>query len=218
MKKIKKSYKKIIHEEKVKESAPLPHQSAKEEGLQDTISRIIPNWIDVLVKPEETFKREKPITNLKTGVIYTIFGFIILGIISGILSMSLFGIPGIVLSAIFAPILGLVVLLIYATGYFAMAKILGGAGTFGAQYFVVAIVLSPILVLNSIVGIIPLAGGYLALLVGLYAMYPLTLGIKEAHQLNLLKSVIAMLIPTIILTILFAILLSPAGEAAPMSV
>ncbi|MEM2974182.1 MAG: YIP1 family protein, partial [Candidatus Micrarchaeia archaeon] len=91
-----------------------------------------------------------------------------------------------------------------------MAKILGGKGDYGVQFGYYGMLMAPVIVINAVLTFVPIVGGLVGLLVALYALYLLTISIKEAHQLDTSKAVLAWLIPAIVISIVAMIIFGAA--------
>jgi len=185
--------------------------------------RIPELWMNAITKPAETFKKEKKNAKLLDGVIhYFIAGFIV-GLITTVISIFLilfhqipneylsYGAGVIMLMSIFYPIIYPVFLIIatlfLACIFFVMAKILGGKGNFGTQYYLWAIFYAPIIIIINLISLIPIIGNFISLAILIYALYLLTLSIKEAHELDTIKAILVWLIPGIVIAIIIVLLI-----------
>jgi hypothetical protein len=183
--------------------------------------RIPELWMNAITKPAETFKSEKRNAKLLDGVIhYSIAGFIV-GLIATVMfilsvlflqiylpydAWSIMLIP--IFYPIIYPIFLIVITLILAGIFFIMAKILGGKGNFETQYYLLAIFHAPIIIIISSLSLIPIIGYFISLVIHIYALYLLTLSIREAHELDTAKAVLTWLIPGLIIIILLIIFMS----------
>lgn len=113
------------------------------------------------------------------------------------------------LAIIIMPIIGALVTVVgsfigYGIMYF-VAKLLGGTGTFDANYFLGAKLLVPLIVANIIVGllgIVPLIGALVNLIWFFYSVYLTVVLVSTANKLNMLKSLIVVILPIILIVIL----------------
>ena len=187
--------------------------------------RIPSLWINALIKPKETFKNEKKNAKLVDGIIHILLAGFIIGLIISILSILFafllpFGgfpfsgfegyyvgsvIVSLLFYLIFYPIVVVIGTLILAGIFFIIARIQGGEGSFDTQYYLGAIFYAPIMIISSIISLIPCIGAIISLAIFIYALYLLTLSIKEAHGLDTLKAVITWLVPGIVIGAILAI-------------
>ncbi|MFH1750651.1 MAG: Yip1 family protein [Candidatus Micrarchaeota archaeon] len=190
-------------------------------------------WKFVLTNPKETFTAEKKnasfpnaikhvaISGAIAGLFFTVM-VVILGAVAisilpkgtNNLSFSALGLAGVfllilypLLFSLFATALSLVINAIN----FVLGKILGGKGSFSEQYYLYAIFTSPLLLINFLVLMIPIAGFFLIWLSGLftvaYGVYLLYLSLKEAHQIPELNAV-AITLFSLLIPIVAGVILS----------
>lgn len=158
-------------------------------------------WIPALTKPGETFSKLKGKASLVDAVIV----MAVVGLISGILMGLLAGPVGIIGGAIGGAIGAVIMSLVGVGVVWLIAKLLGGKGEFTQQYYVFTLFWAPITLINGVLGLVPVIGSLVSGLLSLYALYPLTLSIKQVHKLDTLKAVLAWLIPGIVLAIIAVI-------------
>jgi len=176
-------------------------------------------YLKVLIKPSEVFKQEKEKASIKKALlIYLIVDFIV-GVIYTIgisfnpqinFALRLIGAflpvpPQLIKTALIVfylvifPILSIILVSIFALIGFIIAKILKGQGSyrvflyFGALYYV------PLGIIVAILSQIPNISQYVPYIVGLCAVYPFTIAIKEAFNLSSKKAIHVWLIPCIII-------------------
>lgn len=118
----------------------------------------------------------------------------------GITGVSLFFM--ILLYTIIASILGLI---IGSAILFLFAKIFKGKGSYVAQTYAISLPSSAVILISYVVGWIPVLGGIIGILAGLWCLYPLTIVLRETHQYTTGKAVLTWLIPTIIVLVIFII-------------
>ncbi|MCD6477929.1 MAG: YIP1 family protein [Candidatus Aenigmarchaeota archaeon] len=174
-------------------------------------------WKDVLVKPAETFKKQEKKADLGEGVKHIGIAGIITGFIVGLAAaagltvagsmfgLSTFGaaagIGAFLISLILTPIVAVIMWLIWSGVLYIFAMIFGGKGSYTTQSYLIAIYTAPLMIITGIIGLIPVAGGAINFLIGLYSLYLLTLALKQAHKVTTERAVIIWLIPVIIVAI-----------------
>jgi hypothetical protein len=176
----------------------------------------IKTWKEVIQRPSE-FYREMP----KTGgygdpLTFAASSFIIYGLLSALLAALFgrgmymggmyggmyegvreFGFSTILGIVIMAPIAGIISLFIEAAILYIVYKILGGTGTYEGTVRFVSYA-TAVLLLTWI----PIVGWIL----GLYGLYLQIIGGMYVHNVSMGKSIIAVLLPAILLTIFVAII------------
>ncbi|MFQ5405531.1 MAG: YIP1 family protein [Candidatus Micrarchaeia archaeon] len=169
-------------------------------------------WKSALLKPKETFAKEKANASLTEGVkqiaVAAAAGGLVVGLI--ILVISLLGGPAGLVAGLIGVVGGVAGAVIFAVIFsligngitWIIAKVLGGAGSFSTQYYVAALYTAPVILANIALGIIPVIGSLVGLLVGLYSIYLSVLMVKEVHQMSTLKAAVVVLLPAITLGIL----------------
>ncbi len=113
------------------------------------------------------------------------------------------------LAIIIMPLVGAFLVIVgsfigYGIMYF-VAKLLGGTGTFDANYFLGAKLLVPVIVANVIVGllgIVPLLGALINLVWFFYSVYLTIVLVSTANKLSMLKSLVVVILPIILVIIL----------------
>ncbi len=148
-------------------------------------------WKSAVMSPKETFAKEKANASIMGGAKQLAVGGAIAGFVTGLFTFN--PISMVVMSILFAIIMPIALLI--GTGiYWIFAKLLGGKGSFSAQYYVTALYAAPL----SIPGAIPIVG----MLVGLYEIYLAFLTIREVHELSTGKTIAVLLIPALIVIVL----------------
>jgi hypothetical protein len=183
-------------------------------------------WFEGLFTPLKTFPAIKREANMKDAVLYIIIASAIYGVIGGILiallpatTMTLgytmlaamMGISMVTLAVLFVilMIIGAVIGLFVQTAIFHLFAYLFGAkgsGGFTKQLYLNAVFRSALLII-MIVAFVPLLGWLLAVLLGLYSLFPLTVAIREAYDFTWGKAVLTWLIPTIIIAVIYVVFL-----------
>ena len=160
------------------------------------------------------------IAGLIAGLVSGFFTFLlnIFNPIAAIFSLILI----IVLTPIFSVIFGF----IWQGILYLLAKVFGGKGTYAQQFYLAALPISIVMILNGAVSWIPIAGTLLGFLIGIYGLYVQYVVIKELHGLSTGKALAVVLIPVfvvvaivVVISILAAVLLASlllgaAGGAA----
>ncbi len=147
--------------------------------------------ITVLTKPSKaSFELAKGMVNTTN----TLIGLVIAGAINGLLVGFRSGVGGLVVGLIFGPIITLIGYYVGSAILWVVAKVLGGKGDFMLQANLLATFVVPLFVVNLILGLIPVVGALIMLLVNLYWLYLTTLGLQVIHGYTTLKAVLTWLI------------------------
>jgi hypothetical protein len=195
----------------------LQRKGGNEMGMFET-------WINALKMPADTFRKETNKGGIADGAKNLLIAGLIAGFITGI---GIFLIPGVadVLSllggfgagigamAFIAALIGMPIMLIiqwFIIGiiYYIFAKIFGGKGTYTNQIYLMALYMAPIAIIQAILALIYVpvgsftVGAILGWIVSLYALYPLTMALKEAHAYDTMKAVATWLVPLVIILVL----------------
>lgn len=173
---------------------------------------MIDTWIGVLKAPEETMAAEKVKASIMGGIVNYVIASLIIGIPVGVIvalaSVLLSTIPGLgeifgifgMLAIVLVPIAAIIFIvigsLILNLILWIAAKIVGGSGSFGTQYYLLSIIAVPVLVaylvayiVMFVLMLIPIIGIIIGMLImGLIMGYIAIIGImayvsalKEAH-------------------------------------
>jgi len=181
-------------------------------------------WIETLLSPGTAFPKMVKNANLGAGIQHLAVGYLIYGIllfiaatlfgtmVGSALGMG-FGTGSGIIATVIGIIIGIIFGLIAAGIIWVFAKLLGGTGSYGAQLHMTSAPLAFVLVLQGILSFIPFVGPIIGALISLYYLYPLTLAIKEAHNLSTLKALAAWVLPIIIVFVLLAIFAAILGAA-----
>ena len=194
---------------------------------------------EIILHPREKMGSEVKKTNMEWAhKRFAIYGAII-GLLLGVGVAVLGGIIGAVagnaaqnnlvfgliaglglLAVIIMPIvMALVTLIGSYIGYgvmYLVAKVVGGTGTFEANYFLGAKLLVPMIVANiivSILGVIPLIGALINVAWFFYTLYLMVILVSVANKLSTMKSVVVVLLPMIIVFVLGGIIAGAALAA-----
>ena len=178
---------------------------------------MINTWINAFIKPKETFAKEKANASLSKGFLY----YLIAGLISAVILFlavsffpAIYSVYGAQSSSIFTVIMIRTVLIVFniiTIGmFFAIAKLLGGKGSFTSLFYLASLYAVPI----ALISWIP----YLVVLAILYAYYLLYLAVKESQELAGGKAVAVTLISIILVILLGFIIGLPAIIAKASSI
>jgi hypothetical protein len=127
-------------------------------------------------------------------------GNLISGIIGGFCG-ALFGVP-------FSFLIGSGI-------YWLVAKLLGGNGSYEEQTYLLGTFTAPLMIVNGIISIIPIAGGCIAILISIYTLVLTYFALKVAHEFTSGKAIATLLIPLLIGILLGCCII--AGVIAMMS-
>lgn len=172
----------------------------------------------------KTFAIYGAVIGFLIGILFAVFASI-LGAAGAVLgagqnpivsSIAGLGLAAIIVMPILMAILSIVGAAIGYGLYFLIAKLLGGTGTFEQNYYLGSRLLWPLLagyILVSIIGIIltmihPLLGMIINLAWLLYMFYLTIVLIAVANAISKLRAFVVWLIPLIILTLLFVVVLA----------
>jgi len=174
-------------------------------------------WKDALVKPAETFSKEEKKADFGKGIKHIGIAGIIAGVILGIAAMagltltgSVFGLGSLgagagigtfLLLLVITPIYFVISWLIGSGIIYIFAMIFGGKGGYETQSYLIAIYAAPLSIISAILILVPVAGPIVNFLIGLYALYLLTLALKQAHKVTTGKAVLIWIIPVAIVAI-----------------
>lgn len=89
-----------------------------------------------------------------------------------------------------------------------VAKVLGGVGEYGRYAYLNATFMAPLAILSSLLGLIPFAGGCIALFVYIYQLVLTYYATKVEHQLSSGRAIIVVLFPVILILLLVACFLT----------
>ena len=173
---------------------------------------MIDTWIGILTKPEETMAAEKANANIVGGLINVVIASVIVAIIAGVIMAIITAIssliPGLgniagalgVIAIIVVPI-GIVITCVIGSlllnlFFWGAAKILGGNGSFGTQYYLLSLIAVPMVVISivaMIIGVVLAIIPFIGIIIGMLLMYLISgyisiilmaayiAAIKEAH-------------------------------------
>ncbi len=88
-----------------------------------------------------------------------------------------------------------------------LAKMFSGTGTFMTYAFLLSLIWVPLGSIGAVLGLIPFAGGLIALAIGIFEIYLAILATASAHRLPMDRATWVVLIPVIVAVILAFLLL-----------
>jgi hypothetical protein len=177
-----------------------PEPAINQAGLMDVVN----SWIAAVTRPSvQTYAAEVPRTSqnrliMSIGIVTVIDA--LAGLVQGIFSGHAVG--QFLYSLIFTPVM----YLISAGAFYAGAKIMKGTGTFLEWAWVASTIWAPVSIINGLLGIIPVLGGLVAIVVSLYSIYLYYLAIQGVHRLDGSNAIIAMIIGAVIYVIGFVVI------------
>ena len=184
---------------------------------------MIDTWIGAFTKPADTFKKESKNATIGKGAVNFLIGFFVYGLILGIIAMigvgatmSAFGLGAgagilvLLMCVIGYPIIGLICAFIGVGILHLVAGLFGGKGNYGTLFGYMGMYTAPLLIISGILMIIPIVGGLVSLLLGLYSLYLLTVAIRENYGLTTMKAVLVWIVPSIVVAILATLFVGAA--------
>ena len=115
---------------------------------------------------------------------------------------NLIGGGGLVFTLVFTLFAAVIGFFIGVGIIYLLGRAFGGTGTFGEMAYNIALYSAPLTVLAALFGIIPIVGGLVALLLGIYQIYLNWLSIQAGMNLPGSKALWVILIPLIVVVIL----------------
>lgn len=182
-------------------------------------------WINALTKPVDTFAKEKGKADWTEAVKHLAVAGVISGIIAGLaawagltavglLGGKLFGAAAgatigamaFVAAIIMTPITMIIGWIISSGILYIFALLFGAKGNFKTQSYLIALYLAPVMLITTVIGLVPIIGGIVNLLIALWSLYLLTMALKTAHGYSAGRAVATWLLPVIVVVIIFALL------------
>ena len=210
MAKARKSAKKRVARRSQKKAAPKVAAS-KAAGMFSGLdfAGVFELWKTALTNPEKAVSSQLGKAGYAKGILMLCLAGALYAVISAILTMNFFVLAlGPAMFAVMVPVL----VLFGAAVVFAFAKILGGKGSLREQFYVSAVLLSPIILLMAcakVLLIVPIIGFLLkaaALFVlEVYALYQVTLALRSIHGFSTIRAILSWLLPLLIVTIVVVI-------------
>lgn len=163
-------------------------------------------WKTALINPEKAISSQFGKAGYAKGILMLCLAGALYAVISAILTVNFVVLalgPG--MFAVMVPL----TILFGAAVVFAFAKILGGKGGLREQFYVSAVLLSPIVLLMAcakVLLIVPIIGFLLKAAVlfvlEVYALYQITLALRDIHGFSTMRAILSWLLPLLIMAII----------------
>jgi hypothetical protein len=170
--------------------------------------QMINGSIAVLTRPSASTFEEHEQNNLGWALIYSLIAGVINAIINWVGSLvfpqqvdmpgmepgmaaAQPGLFGLIIGSLIGTTIGL---LIYWGIVYGLGRAFGGTGAFGELAYGFALFSAPLTVLGTLVGIIPVVGGFISLAVAIYSLYLTYLAIQSGMNLPANKALYVVLI------------------------
>ena len=191
------------------------------------LQSILQTWINVLTKPgEEVFaaEREKSSATLSTALLWIIAASVITALL-GALQATIYSSPmggfGQIVDLLPAElqnelgtaeeagasggaafnfaliIFGPIFFLIGVGVYHLIATVLGGRGQYGRYAYLSATYSAPLMIVGSVLGFIPVLGGCLSLILGIYQFVLTYYAVKVEYRLSQGRAIVVVVIPVL---------------------
>ena len=167
--------------------------------MSEFIDEFIETWKKVLTTPSDFFKEMPTSGGYGDPLKFAVINYILAGI-----GLTLISLGSAFFMILFLPIVGIIWLFISGAILYICFKIVGGSGSYEGTVRM----LSYVSAVNAVAWI-PILGW----IVALYAIYLKIVGGTFVHDITTLRSVIAIFIPLIVLTIIVALLIAMVGAA-----
>lgn len=172
---------------------------------------------EVLMHPDAALDAQvaKKEGGLTEGVTNMLMAYLVFAIPMTLLSMVLglgagaMGIAGALMSGAIIVGMGLVGSLVVVAIYFVVAYLLGGRAPYGKLYYLVSLIMAPVMVLQ-LVGIVPLLGTLVSIVISIYALWLLTKLFEKLYKFGLIKAIAVWLVPLVIAVIVLVLILGVA--------
>ncbi len=186
--------------------------SGNEFNLADPAGSFVSTLQRVVTIPASFFGALQRRGDFVSPLAFAVICFVISGVLGGILGLAFDrGIGGLLSSIVLTPILATIFLFVWAAILHVLVLVFVKPSNSGFEAtFRTAAYTFP---LSGLVSWIPFVGGFVGLLVSLYAVYLNIVGIREMHSTTMGSAVLVVLIPVVVLTILIACLLLTVGIA-----
>ncbi len=189
------------------------------------LQSIFQTWVNVLTKPGEAVfaaEREKTSATLSTGLLWIIAASVITALL-GALQSSIYssamggfgqivdmlpsdiqgefgsiaetGAAGGAAFSFAAIILGPIFFLIGVGIYHLIATVLGGRGQYGRYAYLTATYSAPLMIVGSVLGFIPVLGGCLSLILGIYQFVLTYYAVKVEYGLSQGRAIVVVFVP-----------------------
>src|SRR5262249_12961656 len=166
--------------------------SLNKEGPMFDFQTMFNSSMAVLQHPSVATFEEHEKNDLQSATIYVAIGGLISGVFAAVRAAMQ---QGSVASGIIGGILRAIIRFYYHLGHwYLLGRAFGGTGTLGQLVYELSLVQAPLTAVSSLLALIPVVGGILALLLALYNIYLTYLGIQSGMNLPRDKAVIVMVI------------------------
>jgi hypothetical protein len=186
-----------------------------------SLSELFQRWqVVIMGRSVPTFDEQKPAAswpNIWLGlaiyaVIRGIFGAINTAIYPTVRIGTTVVSAGSPVSSFFGSVIGAFIGFFVAAGIlYLLAKMFNGTGTFMTYAFLLSLIWVPLGSIGAVVGLIPVIGAILSLLIGIFEIYLAILATASAHRLPMDRATWVVLIPVIVAVVLGFILLAIAA-------
>jgi hypothetical protein len=171
----------------------------EEVNMSEFIDEFIGTWKKVITTPGNFFKEMPTSGGYGEPLKFAVVNYIIAGI-----GLTLVSLGGAFFMIVATPIIGIIWLFIIGAILYVCFKIVGGSGSYEGTVRM----LSYVSAVNAVVWI-PIIGQ----IIGLYAIYLWIVGGTFVHNITTMRSVIAILIPIVVMTIIAVLLVVVLGAA-----
>jgi hypothetical protein len=176
-------------------------------------------WRKALTQPSAaTFEEleRHPLVTMQNALIWDAIAGFIGGLLGGLIGMVTkdAGVGSVFTGALFGALFGVIGLLIYALIVYAICKAQGGTGTFEIQVALLGTFVPPLLLISTLLGQIPVLGGIIGLVLGIYQMYLYIVATQAAQNVTMGKAALAVLLPGLL--VLCCIVIFGFGLAAAL--
>jgi hypothetical protein len=174
----------------------------------------------VLTSPSVSVFEEHEKNDLGAATIYTVIAAVINGILSAI-ALNMQGMGGSLVAGVIGGVIGtLISSYIYWGIVFLLGRAFQGTGEFGELAYNFSLFTVPLSILGSILALIPVVGGIISLVVGIYSLYLTYLAIQAGMNLPSNKALYVILILFAIVAVIicgiFALIAAMFTAAANM--
>jgi hypothetical protein len=166
-------------------------------------------WLRAITQPRlatyQALLEEEPNPTFGKAAGWMALAGLIAGIISGLLLLIAGGQPlelvltNLICGLIAVPILAVIGFAIGSAILLAIAKLLGGEGTFDQQSYLLAAASAPMSIVSGILAPLPLVGPVLSLLASLYYLWLSVLALQAAHRYTPGRAVVTVFAPALLI-------------------
>ncbi|KKG11592.1 hypothetical protein EO98_05800 [Methanosarcina sp. 2.H.T.1A.6] len=165
----------------------------------------IETWKEVIQRPSDFYRKMPTTGGYNEPLTFAAISYIIYGLLTGLFGRGMmrgmygyggiteFGFSTVLMTVIMAPIVGIISIFIGAAIFYIIYKVLGGTGSYEGTVRFISYA-SAVMALSWI----PLIGWFF----GLYEIYLYIVGGMIVHDVSMVKSAIAVLLPTFVVILL----------------